>query len=64
MQTESTTIEKKLQEEADGRIKVQNYIYPGTKVAIGTCLMYVRENLQFCTLYRDGADIRVGPIDK
>jgi uncharacterized protein len=53
-----------LQQEAHGKIRVHSFIYPGTKVAIGTCMMFVKENLQYCTLYRDGADIRIGSIDK
>lgn len=56
--------ENKLQQDAYGKIRCYNFIYPGTKVAIGSCLMYVRENLQYCSLYRDGADVRVGAIDK
>jgi uncharacterized protein len=64
MREEMTQIEAKLQQDAFGKIKVYNYIYPGTKVAIGTCMMYVKENLQYCTLYRDGADVRIGPIDR
>jgi uncharacterized protein (DUF342 family) len=57
-------IEGRLQQEAYGKIKCYNFIYPGTRVSIGSCMMYVKENLQYCTLYRDGADIRIGPIDK
>ncbi len=61
---EMQRIEANLQQDAYGKIRCFNFIYPGTKVAIGSCLMYVRENLQYCTLYRDGADVRVGSIDK
>jgi len=57
-------IEVKLQQDSYGKVRVYNYIYPGVKVAIGSCMTYIKENLQYCTLYRDGADIRVGPIDK
>ncbi|MGI6669445.1 MAG: DUF342 domain-containing protein [Acetivibrionales bacterium] len=57
-------IEGRLQQEAFGKIRCYNVIYPGTKISIGSCMMYVKENLHYCTLYRDGADIRVGPIDK
>lgn len=64
MKEEMAAIENKLQQDAYGKIKCYNFIYPGTKVAIGSCLMYVRENLQYCTLYRDGADVRVGSIDR
>lgn len=56
-------IEMKLQEEASGKIKVYGYIYPGTKVSIGTSMLYVKDNLQYCTLYRDGSDIKVGSYD-
>lgn len=64
MKDELQQLEAKLQQDSYGKIKCYNFIYPGTKVAIGSCMMYIRENLQYCTLYRDGADIRVGPIDK
>ncbi len=57
-------LEAKLQQEAYGKVRCYNIIYPGTRVAIGSCKMYVKENLHYCTLYRDGADIRVGPVDK
>lgn len=57
-------LEAKLQQEAYGRVRCHDIIYPGTRVAIGSCKMYVKENLHYCTLYRDGADIRVGPVDK
>ncbi|MCX7708899.1 MAG: FapA family protein [Clostridia bacterium] len=64
MKEEYAQIEARLQQDVYGKIRAFNYIYPGTKVAIGTCLMYIKEPLQYCTLYRDGADVRVGPIDK
>ncbi|MEN6312947.1 MAG: FapA family protein [Clostridiaceae bacterium] len=57
-------LEGRLQQDSYGKVRCYNFIYPGTKVAIGSCFMYVRENLQYCTLYRDGADIRVGGIDR
>ncbi|HHV98977.1 MAG TPA: DUF342 domain-containing protein [Clostridiaceae bacterium] len=63
LKEELSEIEVALQQDSFGKIKVYNYIYPGVKVTIGTSSMRIRENLQYCTLYRDGADIRVGPID-
>lgn len=57
-------LEAMLQQDAFGKVRCYNYIYPGTKVAIGSCMMYVKENLQYCTLYRDGADVRIGSIDR
>ncbi|HOM02084.1 MAG TPA: FapA family protein [Acetivibrio sp.] len=64
LKEELAITEQRLQKEADGKIRVFDHIYPGTKVSIGTSMMYVKEDLQYCTLYRDGSDIRVGPIDK
>ncbi len=61
---EIAQIEEILQQESQGKIKASDKIYSGTKVAIGSCLMYVKENLQYCTLYRDGADIRICPYDR
>jgi uncharacterized protein (DUF342 family) len=57
-------VELRLQQEANGKVRAFDYIYPGTRVTIGTSSLYVKENLQYCTLYRDGSDIRVGSIDK
>lgn len=64
LKEEMAALESKLQQDAYGKVRCYSFIYPGTKVAIGSCMMYVKENLQYCSLYRDGADIRVGGIDK
>jgi len=64
LKEEMAVLESSLQQDVYGKVKCYNVIYPGTKVAIGSCMMYVKENLQYCSLYRDGADIRVGGIDK
>jgi uncharacterized protein (DUF342 family) len=61
---EIIVLDEKLQQEGNGKIRSLTIIYPGVKVSIGSCMMYVKEPLQYCTLYRDGADIRVGAIDK
>ncbi|NLM10769.1 MAG: DUF342 domain-containing protein [Clostridiaceae bacterium] len=57
---ELVLLEEKLQMESSGRIKVQNYLYNGVKISIGSATMNVKETLQHCSLYKDGADIRVG----
>ncbi len=64
LKEELMKLDEILEQESNGRILAQNIIYPGTKVAIGTVMMNVRENLQYCTLYKDGADVRVGPYNK
>ncbi len=61
---EMAQIDGRLQKDGNGKVKVSSVIYPGTKVIIGSSIMFVKENLQYCTLYRDGSDIRVGSMDK
>jgi len=58
--SELAILEEKLQMEGQGRIKVLNYLYNGVKISIGSAPLNVKETLQYCTLYREGADIRVG----
>jgi uncharacterized protein (DUF342 family) len=57
---EVASLEEKLNMEAYGRIRVDNYIYNGVRVSIGSASMHIKETLQHSTLYKDGADIRVG----
>ncbi|MCX7922402.1 MAG: FapA family protein [Clostridia bacterium] len=64
LKNEMATIEAKLQQDVNGKVRASSFIYPGTKVSIGTCMMYVKDNLQYCCLYRDGADIRMSSFNK
>lgn len=57
---EIAQLEEKLQQEVNGRIKVENFIYPGVRVSIGSASLHVKETLQHCSLYKDSADVRVG----
>ncbi len=59
---EIAEIEELVQKSAAGRIKVYNSVYPGVRVAIGNSLLYIKEEAQYCTLYSDGSDIRIGPL--
>jgi len=62
LKEELAQIEEILQQEGQGKIRIYNTIYPGTRVSIGKSFMQVKENLQYCTLYSDGADVRVGSL--
>lgn len=64
LKEELVTIEVSLRQEVFGKVNAYNCIYPGTKVSIGSSTMYVKENLQYCTLYKEGADIKIGSINK
>ncbi|MCR4434471.1 MAG: FapA family protein [Clostridiales bacterium] len=64
IRNEIPLLEAKLQQDDGGKVRVYNCIYPGTKVTIGTSMIFIKETLQYCTLYRDGADIRIGALDR
>lgn len=59
---EIADIEEKLQQSANGKIKVSGSVYPGVRVAIGNATLYIKEETQYCAMYSDGADIRFGVI--
>lgn len=59
---EIADIEEKLQQGANGKIRVLGSVYPGVRIAIGNSMMYIKEEAQYCTLYSDGADIRFGTL--
>lgn len=58
IKNEITELEPLMEERDDGRVRVFNIIHPGVKVTIGTASMYIREEIKYCTLYKDNADIR------
>ncbi len=55
-------IEEKLKSVSEGKIRAAMTIFPGVKASIGSASLYVKENLSRCTLYNDGADVRVGAL--
>lgn len=59
---EMAQIQQKIQSGINGRIKVYNSVYPGVKVSIGNSTIYIKEEVQYCTLYSDGGDIRFGSL--
>ena len=58
IKNEITELDPLMEERDDGRVRVFNIIHPGVKVTIGTASMYIREEIKYCTLYKDNADIR------
>ncbi|MDF2542239.1 MAG: hypothetical protein K0S47_1957 [Herbinix sp.] len=46
---------------SSGTIKVQEVVYPGTKIVISGVIYYVREEVKHSRFVRDRADIRVHP---
>ncbi len=64
MKKEYENIENRLKEQARGKIKVLNVIFPGAKVTIGSSMLYIKEEIKYATLYQSGADIRIGAYEK
>jgi uncharacterized protein (DUF342 family) len=52
-----------LEELSKGKIKASDVIYPGTRVTIGNSMMYVKDPLQYLTLYRLNSEVRIGPYE-
>ena len=46
-----------------GKIKVQNVIYPGVKIIVGNSVMFVREEIKHCTIYKEQGSIKIGPYE-
>ena len=63
VKNEIVELEPLLEEKEDGKVKAYNIIHPGVKITIGTACMYVREEIKFCSLYKDKADIRTSSYD-
>lgn len=57
---ELSEMEDQLKHVSNGKIRVSEKLYPGVKVIIGNAFLFIRDELQNCSLYREGADIRVG----
>ncbi len=47
---------------AAGMIKVQDTVFPGTKIIISNVIYFVREEIQHSRFVRDRADIRITPL--
>ncbi len=43
----------------DGKIKVRNTIYPGVRITIGTAKYFVRDEIKYVSMYKEGADVKL-----
>lgn len=55
---EYSSISGELEDSSDACVKVQNNIYPGTKITIGECELFVKEKNSFCQYKRQGYEIK------
>jgi len=59
---ELNVVEEQLNKESNGKIICHGVIYPGTTITIGSTTYNVKKDLHYCTLYKDGTDIKVNPL--
>lgn len=43
----------------DGKIKVRNIVYPGVRITIGTAKYFVRDEIKYVCMYKEGADVKL-----
>lgn len=46
----------------DGRINASEVVYSGVKVTINNAVMYIRDNIQHCSLYNDKGKVVIGAL--
>lgn len=56
-------IESYIEEISNGKVKVENIVYPGTKITIGSNSMYIRDQVKYVTFYRSAAEIKIGSYE-
>lgn len=55
-------LEVMVENKNNGSIAVSHEIYPGVKVSIGSVTTYIRDELRFVRLTKDGADIKMSSL--
>lgn len=61
---EQSEMETYFDELSRGKIKVQDVIYSGSRIVIGSSMMNIKDPVQFVSFYRINADIRMGSYDE
>lgn len=64
LKQELNNLESQITGKNPGKVHCSQKIYSGVKITIGSSSMNVKENLDHCTIYLDGADIKIGPYLK
>lgn len=52
-------IQAEISSENEGNIKVQDIAYTGVRICISNVRYYIRDEIKYSTLYRDGSDIKI-----
>jgi len=62
--SEQSEMETYFDELSRGKIRVQDVIYSGSRIVIGSSMMNIKDPVQFVSFYRINADIRMGSYDE
>ena len=64
IRSEISHLESYIEEISNGKIKVENLVYPGTKIVIGNNLLHVKDQIQYATFYRYDGKIKIGSFER
>ncbi len=59
LKQELVEMEKHFEELTKGKIKVSDVIYPGSRIIIGSSMMYIKDSMKYITFYRANAEIKI-----
>jgi len=62
MRQRCTNLENLLRSMKPGRIRVSDFIYPGTKLSIGPSVIVLKDPIQYASLYVNEGQIKVGSL--
>lgn len=62
--TEVKDLESYIEDISNGKIKVEQVMYPGTKITIGSNSLYIKDQVQYATFYRYGGEVKIGSYEK
>lgn len=60
---EQNELEQYFEELSRGRIRVYDVIYPGSRIIIGSSMMYIKDPIKYASFYRLNAEIKMGAYD-
>lgn len=56
---EQNELEAYFEELSRGKVKVHDVIYPGSRIIIGSSMMYIKDSIKFVSFYRSNAEIKM-----
>ncbi len=61
---EIKSLEAYIEEISNGKIKVEQIVYPGTRITIGSSSLYIKDQVKYATFYRYGGEVKIGSYEK